>query len=98
MNKPRQRITYLNVEAALPLRRQRRGVEIELYPVDHLAAAVLVLPAVPLPLPAGRGGCVGAAEREARRPRLGRLRQQRRLQRHHLRRHCSLRGWSGAAV
>ena len=68
-------VCYLDVEAALPLGGQRRGVEIELDPVHDLAAAVVavvVAAAVPLPLLAGGGGDGGAAhEGEARRPLAG---------------------------
>ena len=63
-------VCYLDVEAALPLGGQRRGVEIELDPVHDLAAVVA---AVPLPLLAGGGGGGAAAahEGEARRPLAG---------------------------
>jgi hypothetical protein len=85
--------TYLDVEAALPLGGQRRGVEIELDPVHDLAAVVFVA-AVPLPLLAvgrgtrgGGGGGDGAADEGEPRRALagGGLRPERRrgLQRRH---------------
>jgi hypothetical protein len=80
---------YLDVEAALPLGGQRRGVEIELDPVHDLATVVVVAAAaaaaVPLPLLAGGRGTGGrgddaADEGEPRRElvRGGGLRQERR--------------------
>jgi hypothetical protein len=69
---------YLDVEAALPLGGQRRGVEIELDPVHDLAAVVVA--AVPLPLLAGgrrgtgtRGGGDDAADEGEPRRALGGL-------------------------
>lgn len=78
---------HLDVEAALPLEGQRRGVEAELDPDLPALALADVVDAGPLPLLAGGGGGDGIDEREARlpwRPPAGLREQQRRLQGHHL--------------
>ena len=82
--------THLDVEAALPLKRERRGVEIQLDPVIVLALAV------PLALLAGSSRChdVGVDEREARGPPVG-LRQERRLQGHHVFDLLHSHAWAG---